>query len=138
MKWPPQRSVRQLAGMVHHRGAGAFSPWESWAGRELTAGSDLDIIVIYDADPLEAQTWYTRFTQRLITALTAPTAEGELYEVDMRLRPSGRAGPVAVSLPAFERYQNQDAWTWEHMALTRLRPVAGGCWSQQVHHGHCA
>lgn len=94
-------------------------------GRELTAGSDLDIIVIYDADPMEAQAWYTRFTQRLITALTAPTAEGELYEVDMRLRPSGRAGPVAVSLPAFERYQQDDAWTWEHMALTRLRPVAG-------------
>ena len=70
-------------------------------GQELTAGSDLDIIVIYDADPMEAQTWYTRFTQRLITALTAPTAEGALYEVDMRLRPSGRAGPVAVSLPAF-------------------------------------
>ncbi|HRX72970.1 MAG TPA: bifunctional [glutamine synthetase] adenylyltransferase/[glutamine synthetase]-adenylyl-L-tyrosine phosphorylase [Hyphomonas sp.] len=94
-------------------------------GAELTAGSDLDIIVIYDADPLEAQTWYTRFTQRLITALTAPTAEGALYEVDMRLRPSGRAGPVAVSLPAFETYQNKEAWTWEHMALTRLRPVAG-------------
>ncbi|MEZ5945936.1 MAG: bifunctional [glutamine synthetase] adenylyltransferase/[glutamine synthetase]-adenylyl-L-tyrosine phosphorylase [Hyphomonas sp.] len=94
-------------------------------GSELTAGSDLDIIVIYDADPLEAQAWYTRFTQRLITALTAPTAEGELYEVDMRLRPSGRAGPVAVSLPAFETYQEREAWTWEHMALTRLRPVAG-------------
>ncbi|MBD3770956.1 MAG: bifunctional [glutamine synthetase] adenylyltransferase/[glutamine synthetase]-adenylyl-L-tyrosine phosphorylase [Rhodobacterales bacterium] len=94
-------------------------------GQELTAGSDLDIIVIYDADPMEAQTWYTRFTQRLITALTAPTAEGALYEVDMRLRPSGRAGPVAVSLPAFESYQNNDAWTWEHMALTRLRPVVG-------------
>ena len=94
-------------------------------GRELTAGSDLDIIVIYDADPMEAQTWYTRFTQRLITALTAPTAEGALYEVDMRLRPSGRAGPVAVSLPAFDSYQNKDAWTWEHMALTRLRPVTG-------------
>ena len=94
-------------------------------GAELTAGSDLDIIVIYDADPMEAQTWYTRFTQRLITALTAPTAEGALYEVDMRLRPSGRAGPVAVSLPAFDSYQNKDAWTWEHMALTRLRPVAG-------------
>ena len=94
-------------------------------GEELTAGSDLDILIIYDADPMVAQTWYTRFTQRLITALTAPTAEGALYEVDMRLRPSGRAGPVAVSLPAFESYQNKDAWTWEHMALTRLRPVAG-------------
>ncbi len=94
-------------------------------GKELTAGSDLDILVIYDADPMEAQKWYTRFTQRLITALSAPTAEGALYEVDMRLRPSGRAGPVAVSLPAFKSYQHKEAWTWEHMALTRLRPVAG-------------
>ncbi|MFN7055824.1 bifunctional [glutamine synthetase] adenylyltransferase/[glutamine synthetase]-adenylyl-L-tyrosine phosphorylase [Hyphomonas sp.] len=94
-------------------------------GMELTAGSDLDIILIYDAQADDAQTWFTRLTQRLITALTAPTAEGELYEVDMRLRPSGRAGPVAVSLPAFRHYQFEEAWTWEHMALTRLRPVAG-------------
>lgn len=95
-------------------------------GGELTAGSDLDIMLVYDApDPLNAQTWFTRLTQRLITALTAPTAEGALYEVDMRLRPSGRAGPVAVSLPAFTNYHNEEAWTWEHMALTRLRCVAG-------------
>ncbi len=94
-------------------------------GREMTAGSDLDLIVIYDAPDLEAQMWFTRFTQRLITALSAPTAEGELYEVDMRLRPSGGSGPVAVSLRAFEAYHNDDAWTWEHMALTRLRFVAG-------------
>jgi [glutamine synthetase] adenylyltransferase / [glutamine synthetase]-adenylyl-L-tyrosine phosphorylase len=94
-------------------------------GAELTAGSDLDIILIYDAQADNAQTWFTRLTQRLITALTAPTAEGDLYEVDMRLRPSGRAGPVAVSLAAFRNYQFNDAWTWEHMALTRLRPVAG-------------
>jgi len=94
-------------------------------GIELTAGSDLDIILIYDSEADNAQTWFTRLTQRLITALTAPTAEGELYEVDMRLRPSGRAGPVAVSLPAFRHYQFEEAWTWEHMALTRLRPVAG-------------
>lgn len=94
-------------------------------GGELTAGSDLDIILIYDAFADDAQTWFTRLTQRLITALTAPTAEGELYEVDMRLRPSGRAGPVAVSLRSFRNYQFEEAWTWEHMALTRLRPVAG-------------
>jgi glutamate-ammonia-ligase adenylyltransferase len=94
-------------------------------GMELTAGSDLDIILVYDAEADNAQTWFTRLTQRLIAALTAPTAEGELYEVDMRLRPSGRAGPVAVSLPAFRHYQFEEAWTWEHMALTRLRPVAG-------------
>tara|TARA_R110000787_G_scaffold71086_3_gene158199 strand:+ start:1352 stop:4039 length:2688 start_codon:yes stop_codon:yes gene_type:complete len=94
-------------------------------GAELTAGSDLDIIVIYDSPSLEAQSWFTRVTQRLITALTAPTAEGALYEVDMRLRPSGRGGPVAVSRSAFELYQNEEAWTWEHMALTRLRYVTG-------------
>lgn len=94
-------------------------------GEEMTAGSDLDLIVIYDASADNAQTWFTRVTQRLITGLTAPTAEGELYEVDMRLRPSGRAGPVAVSLEAFRHYQNEEAWTWEHMALTRLRFVWG-------------
>lgn len=95
-------------------------------GREMTAGSDLDLIVIYDAGgDFDAQTWFTRFTQRLITALSAETAEGHLYEVDMRLRPSGRSGPVATSLTAFERYHRNDAWTWEHMALTRLAIVAG-------------
>lgn len=94
-------------------------------GMEMTAGSDLDIILIYAADDLNAQSWFTRLTQRLITALSAPTAEGALYEVDMRLRPSGGAGPVAVSIDAFERYHNEDSWTWEHMALTRLRTVCG-------------
>lgn len=94
-------------------------------GGEMTAGSDLDLIVIYEAAADNAQSWFTRLTQRLITGLTAPTAEGELYEVDMRLRPSGRAGPVAVSLEAFRHYQNEEAWTWEHMALTRLRFVTG-------------
>ena len=96
-------------------------------GSDMTAGSDLDIMVVYDADDgqADAQTWFTRFTQRLITALSAPTAEGSLYEVDMRLRPSGRSGPVAVKLSAFEKYHKDASWTWEHMALTRLRHVAG-------------
>ncbi len=95
-------------------------------GREMTAGSDLDILVIYDPQEHEdAQVWFTRFTQRLITALSAETAEGHLYETDMRLRPSGRAGPVATSIASFERYHQKDAWTWEHMALTRLRVLAG-------------
>jgi glutamate-ammonia-ligase adenylyltransferase len=94
-------------------------------GREMTAGSDLDLLVIYEAsDADNAQTWFTRFTQRLIAALSSETGEGELYEVDMRLRPSGRAGPVATSIAAFERYHSNDAWTWEHMTLTRLRIVA--------------
>jgi glutamate-ammonia-ligase adenylyltransferase len=95
-------------------------------GRDMTAESDLDLIVIYDApDKSDAQGWFTKFTQRLISALSAETAEGSLYETDMRLRPSGRAGPVATSLASFERYHREQAWTWEHMALTRLRPVAG-------------
>ena len=127
-------TIRQMASAAEaetvRRYGEAPGTWGVFAmgklgGSELTAGSDLDIIVIYDAPSLEAQSWFTRVTQRLITALTAPTAEGALYEVDMRLRPSGRGGPVAVSLSAFERYQNDEAWTWEHMALTRLRFVAG-------------
>jgi [glutamine synthetase] adenylyltransferase / [glutamine synthetase]-adenylyl-L-tyrosine phosphorylase len=102
--------------------------------REMTATSDLDLIVIYDAEgaeasegrkPLPVQAYYARLTQALIAALTAPMADGQLYKVDMRLRPSGRQGPVAVSLPAFRRYQAEDAWTWEHLALTRARVVAG-------------
>lgn len=95
-------------------------------GREMTAGSDLDLIVIYDAPGAsDAQSWFTKFTQRLITALSAETAEGSLYETDMRLRPSGRSGPVATSLSSFESYHESNAWTWEHMALTRLRPIIG-------------
>jgi [glutamine synthetase] adenylyltransferase / [glutamine synthetase]-adenylyl-L-tyrosine phosphorylase len=104
-------------------------------GREMTATSDLDLILVYDAPaevedstgprPLAVPAWYARMTQRLVTALTAPTGEGALYEVDMRLRPSGNSGPIASSLEAFSRYQQDSAWTWEHMALTRARVVAG-------------
>jgi [glutamine synthetase] adenylyltransferase / [glutamine synthetase]-adenylyl-L-tyrosine phosphorylase len=103
--------------------------------REMTVTSDLDLILVYDAPdgveaslgprPLPVQTYYARLSQRLINALTAHTAEGALYEVDMRLRPSGAAGPLATSLAAFAKYQAEQAWTWEHMALTRARPVAG-------------
>ncbi|MEQ9815687.1 MAG: bifunctional [glutamine synthetase] adenylyltransferase/[glutamine synthetase]-adenylyl-L-tyrosine phosphorylase [Azospirillaceae bacterium] len=106
--------------------------------REMSIRSDLDLIMIYDTGgdeqapgesdgdkPLTPSLYFTRLTQRLVSAITAPTAEGALYEVDMRLRPSGNAGPLAVSLTAFERYQREDAWTWEHMALTRARPVCG-------------
>ena len=100
--------------------------------RELAEGSDLDILIVYDpfATPpeetkLDASDYFTRFTQRLIAGLSAPTEEGTLYEVDMNLRPSGRAGPVAVRLSAATAYYEKDAWTWELMALTRLRFVAG-------------
>lgn len=104
-------------------------------GREMSATSDLDLILIYDSPemstesdggrPLAAPVWFSRFTQRMVNALTAKTGEGSLYEVDMRLRPSGNSGPVATSLEAFSRYQVDGAWTWEHMALTRARVVAG-------------
>ena len=100
----------------------------SLGGREMTASSDLDMLVIYDPGKGsigEEQTWFTRFTQRLITSLSSPTAEGLLYNVDMRLRPSGRAGPVAVRMSAFETYHDREAWTWEHMALTRMDLVTG-------------
>ncbi|HZK90225.1 MAG TPA: bifunctional [glutamine synthetase] adenylyltransferase/[glutamine synthetase]-adenylyl-L-tyrosine phosphorylase [Stellaceae bacterium] len=103
--------------------------------REMTLASDLDLILIYDAPDgsetshgdrsLAISTYYARLCQRLIGAITAPTVEGRLYEVDMRLRPSGASGPIAASLAHFARYQKESAWTWEHMALTRARPVAG-------------
>ncbi|WP_454848774.1 bifunctional [glutamine synthetase] adenylyltransferase/[glutamine synthetase]-adenylyl-L-tyrosine phosphorylase [Rhizobium binxianense] len=102
---------------------------------ELTAGSDIDLILLYDYDdavaesdgpkPLDAARYFTRVTQRLIAALSAPTAEGVLYEVDMRLRPSGNKGPVATRIGAFGKYQRGEAWTWEHMALSRARLVCG-------------
>lgn len=106
----------------------------SLGAQRLNAASDLDLIVLYDAQgvetsdgprPLAARAYYARLTQAFVTALSAPMAEGRLYEVDMRLRPSGRQGPVAVSLTAFRDYQMGEAWTWEHLALTRARVVAG-------------
>jgi [glutamine synthetase] adenylyltransferase / [glutamine synthetase]-adenylyl-L-tyrosine phosphorylase len=103
--------------------------------REMTAASDLDLILIYDfpADagessgrkPLGPGVYYARLTQRLIAALTAPTKAGRLYDVDMRLRPSGRQGPLATQFSSFKLYQLKEAETWEHMALTRARVVAG-------------
>lgn len=101
---------------------------------EMTAGSDVDLLLIYDADkhaesdgerPLSAPQYYARITQRLIAALSAPTAEGVLYEVDFRLRPSGNKGPLATSFASFSKYQREEAWTWERMALTRARTICG-------------
>ncbi|MCF8531448.1 MAG: bifunctional [glutamine synthetase] adenylyltransferase/[glutamine synthetase]-adenylyl-L-tyrosine phosphorylase [Reyranella sp.] len=103
--------------------------------REMSATSDLDLIFVYDIPPgLEASDgpqplpptqYYTRLSQKIVTALTAHTNAGDLYEVDMRLRPSGRAGPLANSLEGFTTYHAQSAWTWEHMALTRTRVIHG-------------
>ena len=103
--------------------------------REMTLGSDLDLIFVYETEqgaetsdgpkPLPASHYYARLAQRYINALTAATGEGRLYEIDMRLRPSGKAGPIATSLAGFRQYHEEAAWTWEHMALTRARVVAG-------------
>lgn len=103
--------------------------------REMSATSDLDLIFVYDippgmeasdgARPLPPIQYYTRLSAKIVTALTAHTNEGALYEVDMRLRPSGRAGPLANSLEGFETYHAQSAWTWEHMALSRARVIHG-------------
>ena len=106
----------------------------SLGAERLNARSDLDLIVIYDAQgqdssegrrPLATRLYYSRLTQAMITALTAQMADGRLYEVDMRLRPSGNQGPVATSWQSFRDYQEGEAWVWEHLALTRARPVAG-------------
>lgn len=98
-----------------------------FGGGELAEGSDLDIMLVYDAPEAAVAPgdFYARMTQRLISALSAPTEEGALYEIDTKLRPSGSKGPVAVRLSSFERYYAEEAWTWEMLALTRLRPVAG-------------
>ena len=120
-------------GPMPGRGGAVIAMGSLGAGR-LTATSDLDLIMIYDAEgvetsqgrrPLPTRTYFARLTQALITALSAQMAEGRLYEVDMRLRPSGRQGPVATSLVSFENYQKDEAWTWEHLALTRARAIAG-------------
>jgi glutamate-ammonia-ligase adenylyltransferase len=100
----------------------------------MTPTSDLDLIVVYDFDPehpesdgsrpLYGSQYFARLTQRLINALTAQTNYGVLYQVDMRLRPSGRSGPLATQISGFANYQENEAWTWEHMALTRARVVS--------------
>jgi [glutamine synthetase] adenylyltransferase / [glutamine synthetase]-adenylyl-L-tyrosine phosphorylase len=102
--------------------------------REMTAASDLDLILLYEFDAdhpdsdgaksLHGAQYFARFTQRLISAFTTRTNYGVLYDIDMRLRPSGRAGPVASHADAFAEYQDNEAWTWEHMALTRARVIS--------------
>ncbi|HEY8949072.1 MAG TPA: bifunctional [glutamine synthetase] adenylyltransferase/[glutamine synthetase]-adenylyl-L-tyrosine phosphorylase [Rhizomicrobium sp.] len=126
----------ELAASFGHVPSGTFTvvAMGKLGGREMTASSDLDLIFVYDAadeamsdgsKPLPASVFYARLAQRLIAALTVPTAEGPLYEVDMRLRPTGNKGPVAVSLESFARYHANESWTWERLALTRARIIAG-------------
>ena len=103
-------------------------------GIELSHGSDLDLVFIHNANingesngekVIDNQTFFARLGQKIIHMLNTRTAAGELYEVDMRLRPSGNSGLLTSSLTAFEKYQNENAWTWEHQALVRARVVAG-------------
>ncbi len=104
-------------------------------GIELGHGSDLDLVFIHNASAnaysdgeksIDNQTFFTRLGQKMIHILNTQTVSGQLYEVDMRLRPSGNSGLLVTSLTAFEKYQRNEAWTWEHQALTRARVVAGG------------
>jgi glutamate-ammonia-ligase adenylyltransferase len=124
------REVRRAAGDFD--GEVAVIALGKCGSREMTARSDLDLMTLYrpaspDAESTvkgwTAQTFYARFTQRLVAALSSPTAAGELYEVDLQLRPSGTAGPVAVSFNAFESYYAGEAETWELLALCRARVV---------------
>ncbi len=133
LKAEAEQEIARVHGVLDG-GSAAVLAMGKLGGHEMTANSDLDLIVIYDFDekcemsngakPLAASQYYARFTQRLISALSAPTAEGSLYEVDMRLRPSGKSGPVATRLGSFIDYQKNQAWTWEHMALTRARVIS--------------
>jgi glutamate-ammonia-ligase adenylyltransferase len=131
---PLQQELARSAGMIE-RGGFTVIAMGKLGGREMTASSDLDLIFVYDApaetdssngpNPLPVPVYYARLARRLIDALTVPTAEGILYDVDMRLRPSGNKGPAAVSLESFMRYHGAEAWTWERLALTRARVIAG-------------
>ncbi|WP_419827923.1 bifunctional [glutamine synthetase] adenylyltransferase/[glutamine synthetase]-adenylyl-L-tyrosine phosphorylase [Sphingomonas sp.] len=105
-----------------------------FGGEALTHASDLDLVFLFTGDhlaesdgrrPLGATHYFNRLAQRVTAGLSVPTAAGPLYEVDTRLRPSGAQGLVAVTIDSFRRYQRESAWTWEHMALTRARPVFG-------------
>lgn len=132
----PRHGPHQGGDDAEHEGSMAVIGLGRLGAGSLSLGSDLDLITVYqlpggtdvhsDGDkPLSPSEYFIRLTQRLINAITARTAEGTLYEVDMRLRPSGTQGPLAVSLESFVRYQRESAWTWEHMALTRARVLTG-------------
>jgi glutamate-ammonia-ligase adenylyltransferase len=131
------RTIEEHFAQLHGRIAGqqtAILALGRLGGREMTASSDLDLIVVYDFDSerpesvgprrLYGAQYFSRLTQRLISALTAQTNHGLLYKVDMRLRPSGRSGPLATQIDGFAAYQENEAWTWEHLALTRARVVS--------------
>jgi len=123
-----------LDGVKHEAGFGIVG-YGKLGGLELSYGSDLDIVFLHDATgekqltdgekPLDNTMFFSRLVRRLVHFLTTQTGSGELYEIDTRLRPDGRSGLLVSSTDAFERYQEEHAWTWEHQALLRARSVAG-------------
>jgi glutamate-ammonia-ligase adenylyltransferase len=132
------KRVEDEVARAHGRvagGAAVVVAMGKLGGREMTAASDLDLILMYDFDaaatqsdgarPLPPTQYYIRLTQRLVSALSSQTAEGRLYDVDLRLRPSGQKGPLATQFSSFLDYQRESAWTWEQMALTRARVISG-------------
>jgi len=110
-----------------HREAPRFAviAYGKLGGKELGYGSDLDVVFLYDDEDERAPENYARLAQRYNNWLTVRTASGTLFETDLELRPSGPSGLLVSTLAAFERYQDKDAWTWEHQALTRARYCAG-------------
>ncbi len=123
-----------LDGVTHQAGFGVIA-YGKLGGIELSYGSDLDLVFLHDSrgerqethgsKPLDNAVFFARLVRRLVHILTTQTGSGALYEIDMRLRPDGRKGVLVTSVDAFERYQDEHAWTWEHQALLRARPVAG-------------
>jgi len=128
--------ARTITEIVHHIAESGLMilALGRLGGRALTHASDLDIIYVYDAPTgamsdgkksLSATDYYNRLANRITAAISVPTAAGPLYDVDTRLRPQGGEGMLAVSLEGFLNYQRNEAWTWEHMALCRARPIYG-------------
>jgi glutamate-ammonia-ligase adenylyltransferase len=123
-----------IAGRLRTAGFGIIA-YGKLGGMELSYGSDLDLVFLHDSsgerqqtdgdESLENSVFFARLARRLVHFLTTQTGSGILYDIDTRLRPSGQSGLLVVSVEAFERYQEENAWTWEHQALLRSRPVAG-------------
>ncbi|MEM6511390.1 MAG: bifunctional [glutamate--ammonia ligase]-adenylyl-L-tyrosine phosphorylase/[glutamate--ammonia-ligase] adenylyltransferase [Pseudomonadota bacterium] len=128
------RPFCRVDGVLREAGFGIVA-YGKLGGLELSYGSDLDLVFVHDSEgeqqttdvdkPIDNAVFFARLARRLTHILTTRTTSGVLYDIDTRLRPSGRSGLLVTSLAAFERYQRDDAWTWEHQALLRSRPVAG-------------
>jgi glutamate-ammonia-ligase adenylyltransferase len=124
----------EVDGEVRQAGFGIVA-YGKFGGIELSYGSDLDLVFLHDsrgarqitngAAALDNTMFFTRLVRRLVHFLTTQTGSGQLYEIDTRLRPDGNSGLLVASVESFERYQEENAWTWEHQALLRARPVAG-------------